>query len=354
MSEYNKNYYEELIADKVVTKETIFRLLLEYLDTNHIPYAVLGPTDHYPDLKEEGDIDFVISRKDFKKISHYIHKFCSQNNLIPVQMRKHENTARIFVLSYYDKNNKDFCHIKVDFCSDYKRRGRFYFSSEELLDNRYYKYEKNYLQLNYTYSFIYYLIKKIDKKSINDRQFIQLIKCWTNAKATIEQKLRKFFNEKSIAIIAKSFDEKNFNYLSAELAYLHKDLHTKVSKRLTDKISSKLRLLSSALKPRGLVVGVLGRDGAGKSTFINELLHSMKPYFSKTEKFHTLPGFLYRRGMFNAPNRERQSDLQQILPGFLQIRRMSKSKNGFSHSTPHNQKLRNTSTSFLKLNLFFA
>src|SRR6266540_1979719 len=332
MSEYNKNYCEELIADKVVTKETIFRLLLEYLDTNHIPYAVLGPTDHYPDLKEEGDIDFVISRKDFKKISHYIHKFCSQNNLIPVQMRKHESTACIFVLSFYNKQQEKFNYIKVDFCSDYIRRGHFYLSSDELLNNRSYTYDydKNYWQLNNTYFFIYYLIKKINKKSINSRQFMQLVKCWSNAKPTILEKLKKFFNDDDITIIIKTFDQKDLNYLSEKLEYLNTTLHVKVSKRLRDIVSDKLKIVKWAIKPSGLVVAVLGRDGSGKSTFINEMANSMRPYFSKTEKFHTFAGLLYRRGIFN------------------------RKKGTFSHSNPHNQKMRSSSTSFLKLNLFFA
>src|SRR5690349_4724865 len=125
MIEYNKNHFEELTETETTDREKIFRLLLKFLDSNKIIYAVLGPRDLSTlNISEEGDIDFVISKKNFKKISFYIHKFCRQNNFIPVQIRKHESTACIFVLSYYHSQQKKFKHIKVDFCSDYIKRGR--------------------------------------------------------------------------------------------------------------------------------------------------------------------------------------------------------------------------------------
>jgi thymidylate kinase len=349
----SKNYCNEVIDVETINQEKIFRFFLRFLDANNIVYAVLGPREPFADQATDGDIDFVISKKDFKKISFYIQKFCKQNNLTVVQMRQHESTACIFVLSYYNLQQKRFDYIKVDFCSDYIKRGRFYLSSQELLENRSYKYNEDYWQLNDTYFFIYYFLKKIDKRNITSQQFIQLVKCWNNANATIVEKLKFFFNDSNLSVIAKAFEEKNFNYLRANIISLNENLHKKISKQLSNIISQKLRVLRSFIKPRGIVIAVLGRDGSGKSTFVNEMISAMRPYFSKTERFHTFPGLLYRRGMFNA-NPERQTDLQQMLPGFLYTKeKKKKKKNGFSHFTPHNQKVRSTSTSFLKLNLFF-
>jgi thymidylate kinase len=329
MNDYRKNYFEVLSDNKGINRERIFNLLLEFFVHNHINYALLGPLNDYFSLKEDGDIDFVVSQKDFKNISRQIQKFCNQNNLILVQMRKHERTACIFVLSYYNPQEKKIEYIKIDFCTDYTKRGRYYISWKELLDNRAYKWERNYWQLNDTYSFIYYLIKKIDKTQISSSQFLQLMKYWRNATPTIYEKLRKFLDEESVRIIVKSFEEKNVDYFMSELGNLKENLHKKISRRLTDIIAAKIRTFSSTFTPPGIVVCVLGRDGSGKSTFVNEMINSMKPYFSKTEKFHTFPGLLYRRGIFNR-------------------------KNGFKHSSPHNQKVRNSHTSFLKLNLFFT
>src|SRR5689334_5427405 len=119
-----------------MNKEKIFRLLLEYLEANYIPYAILRPTDDYLELQDEGDIDFVISRKEFRRISHHIYNFCEQGNFIPVQIRKHENTACIVVLSSYHKQEGKFKPVKVGFYSDYTKGSRFYLSANELLDNR--------------------------------------------------------------------------------------------------------------------------------------------------------------------------------------------------------------------------
>jgi len=337
MNGFGKNYFEVLIEDDEINKERIFKLLLEFFEKNRIIYALLGPLDQHLNSKEDGDIDFVISRKNFKCISQQIEKFCNENNLILVQMRKHERTACIFTLSYYNTQLKKIEYFKIDFCTEYSKRGRYYISCPELLENRFYNQEANYWELNDTYSFVYYLIKKIDKKRITQKQFLQLIVYWTIAKPAIIEKLKKFFNEECVNTLIKSFDEKNINYFTAKLEYLQDDLYKKISRRSTDIISAKLRMLKAAFKPSGIVVCVLGRDGSGKSTFVNEMINAMKPYFSKTEKFHTFSGLIYRRGIFQRNRRE-----------------ISKRKNSFTHSDPHNQKIRNLYTSFLKLNLFFT
>jgi len=324
MNEFNKNY-EELIDDKIINKDKILESLLGYLDNNKISYAVLSPC---PNLREEGDVDFIISRKDFSRINYMIYKFCNERQLVPVQIRYHEATARMFILCYYQPEQKKFNYIKIDFYSDYIKRGRFYLSSQELLDNRTYNYEGNYWKLNDTYFFVYYLIKKIDKKNINSEQFIELLNCWISARSSIIEKLKKFFAEEGAQIIIKAFEDKNLNYLVTNIGHLNSILHKKISRRFDYILHSKLKLIKSTVKPKGVVVAVLGRDGSGKSTFINEMITSMKPYFPKVEKFHTFSGFIYRRGMFNR-------------------------KRGFNHSTPHKQQTRNLYTSFLKLNLFF-
>ena len=116
-------------------------------------------------------------------------------------------------------------------------------------------------------------------------------------------KLKKFFNENKITIISKSFDEKDLNYLQANLRYLNKDLHRKISKRIRDIIPDKLRLIRKALKPSGIVVGILGRDGSGKSTFINEMGNSLRPYFSETTIYKKFPGLIYKGRIFKKDER---------------------------------------------------
>jgi len=241
MNGFGKNYFEVLIEDDEINKERIFKLLLEFFEKNRIIYALLGPLDQHLNSKEDGDIDFVISRKNFKCISQQIEKFCKENNLILVQMRKHERTACIFTLSYYNTQLKKIEYFKIDFCTEYSKRGRYYISCAELLENRFYNQEANYWELNDTYSFVYYLIKKIDKKRITQKQFLQLIVYWTIAKPAIIEKLKKFFNEECVNTLIKSFDEKNINYFTAKLEYLQDDLYKKISRRSTDIIAAKLK-----------------------------------------------------------------------------------------------------------------
>ena len=311
-------------SETAFNTNTILTLLLKYLDNNQIIYALLESTDYNTDW--EKDIKLLVSGKIFKKISGHIYEFCEQNDLIPVQKLRYETTACFFVLSYFNNQQDRFVHIKVDVCCEYKIDGCFYLSSKELLHNRSYVIEKNYWRLNDTYSFLYYLIKSIDKKNFSQTQFSQLSKYWVAVNAGIVQKLKRFFSEDSITIISKCFNGKDLNYLNSNLEDLNKDLQAKVPKLIRDIISDKLRLLSGALKPSGLVVGILGRDGSGKSTFVNEMVDSLAPYFREINTFKKFPALFYKGEIF-------------------------KKKEAYDFSKPHYHKERGRIASFIKLNI---
>ncbi len=255
-------------SETAFNTNTILTLLLKYLDNNQIIYALLESTDYNTDW--EKDIKLLVSGKIFKKISGHIYEFCEQNDLIPVQKLRYETTACFFVLSYFNKS--------------------------------------------------------IDKKNFSQTQFSQLSKYWVAVNAGIVQKLKRFFSEDSITIISKCFNGKDLNYLNSNLEDLNKDLQAKVPKLIRDIISDKLRLLSGALKPSGLVVGILGRDGSGKSTFVNEMVDSLAPYFREINTFKKFPALFYKGEIF-------------------------KKKEAYDFSKPHYHKERGRIASFIKLNI---
>lgn len=92
---------------------------------------------------------------------------------------------------------------------------------------------------------------------------------------------------------------------------------------------NKYEQIKSLFKPPGLVVGILGRDGSGKSTFIEELAPSLAPHFNGIEKFKKFPAIFYKTAIF-------------------------KKKEPHDNSKPHRYKERGLFGSFLKLNLIFA
>jgi hypothetical protein len=61
-------------------------------------------------------------------------------------------------------------------------------------------------------------------------------------------------------------------------------------------IGSLERLLGRLLQPTGLIVVVVGPDGAGKSTLASSLIHGCGPFFWKTRRIHWRPALLPRIG----------------------------------------------------------
>jgi len=309
-------------------KKEIFRLLLEQLDQAHIVYARTESSSH-DYCQDDGIADIIISIKDFKRISYYIKEFSKELNIIPIQKLRYDASACLFVLCYYNHRTKRLIDFKVNFQFNFKIKGRLYMSADELLSNRIYINEEGKWMLNYSYYFIYHIIMYIDKETFSQKEFLSLLNCWINYRYGIAEDLKKYFTEDSIKIISKSFDEKRIDYLSTNIAYLKGDLQLKVRKRVQDFIQNKVSQLKCMLKPAGLVVGILGRDGSGKSTFVSEVANALGTYFTSTTTFKKCPAIFYKKAIFNK-------------------------NEGYDNSKPHLYSKRNSFQSFLKLTLLLT
>lgn len=97
--------------------------------------------------------------------------------------------------------------------------------------------------------------------------------------------------------------------------------------QLEQQLQEKLNLLGGKPLHDGLVIGILGRDGCGKSTFINEIAAGpLGSLFKNTVTFKKMPAVLYKGAILNK-------------------------NEGYHFSKPHQYKERGTLASFLKLNL---
>ena len=316
----------EMIDHSEMNRETIVNLLLEYLTDQKICYASVDPSGY--DYTSKNEFKIIVPKKSFKNISYNVHEFCNKYGLVPIQKIWHGSTACSFILSFCQYKARQFNPIRISLCSDFKKDGRFYLSSLELLDNRDYVPEKKYWKLNDTYAFLFNLINAIEERSISNKQLLQLFKWWKSAEISIVQHLKTFFKKDSIAIIAQSLNEKNVDHWNAHLEFISKDLKAKVPWRIKDRLLDKVNLLKCVIKPSGLVVGLLGRDGSGKDTFINEMSGTVGACFNGTANFKKFPAIFYKGAIFNK-------------------------NEGYHFSKPHNYVARGQLASFLKLNLIF-
>ena len=146
--------------------------------------------------------------------------------------------------------------------------------------------------------------------------------------STTANKISRISNN-SIYAIVKSSDKilcKAVKEVGTAFKYSNENFYQKITTPMINTMKNKLQLFKKIMKPSGLIIGVLGRDGCGKSTFVSEITSLLGPYYEGTTSFKKFPAFLYKGEIF-------------------------KKKVPYDFSKPHYHKERGRIASFIKLNV---
>lgn len=288
---------------KELMKEKMLRSFIDFAERNMIKYALLGNVQSYPH-EIASDIDIVVSRNEFNRISEIVHSFCIEYDFHLCNILQHEVSGKYFVIAKIDTDNQTITNLAFDFCSDYMRQGRIILTADELLANTV-QIEQNHLKFfvcEIPKAFAYYFIKKIEKKSINQSQFDYLYNIWKTDKSSCLDYLSKIFEKKSLQLIEQIFDSKKIELLDGRfLETLSKQ--TLQRYRITSKVFlfNFFRIFKRVTKPTGMIIAFYGCDGSGKSTLINEFMSEKKDltafraisyhhlYPKKTRNINALP-----------------------------------------------------------------
>jgi thymidylate kinase len=298
-----------------------FTAFTEFLNAKNIKYAVLGDTSAYPE-EIGSDVDFIITKKDYLQIEKIIKEFCVKNKFTLIQKIEHERNASFFVITYADKDSNFY--IQLDFCYDYTRMGRDYLEGATLLKNSISAPTGSFNILAPSYSFLYYFIKKVDKGNVNDKQFAALKAAYEADKTGTSTLLKEIFSSATVIKIEDLFQRsKNIDSLQPLVKDFQRELFLVKKKSLPAKADEIFRKLKRIFRPTGLIIGVLGRDGTGKSTLINHLEIEMSLVFRKINYYHLYPGLILS----------------------------NKKKDDFSN--PHIKPKRSVFASLLKLSIFY-
>lgn len=264
------------------------KTLITYLNNQKVEYAVLGKTDTFSQLVD-GDIDMVISKKDFTVIENTIEKYCKTNNMRFVQTIQHESVAKYLILA----DKKDHSIICPDFCYDYVRDTRLLIKSVKLLKNKTSKIIDGFKIniLNPEFEFIYYFLKKIDKTKLSNNEFNHLLEQFrlSDIKIIINL-LKKYFSKNTIPKIINIFNDNKINGFNKKLILqLRKELHQKKKIKISYFFKGLLLKLKRIFNKTGLSIAIMGSDGCGKSTIINEISKTLEPCFRKVSYYHLKP-----------------------------------------------------------------
>ncbi len=255
------------------------------MNHNKIPYALVGRTEDYPE-NIGSDIDIVISRSGISEFQRIIWEMEDADTKV-VSMFQHEIVAFYYVIFHFEGNKRVF--IQPDVCTDYYRKGRLLLTADFLLEGRRKAPKGEFFILAPEKEFIYYLLKKIDKRSLSTVQFEHLRLVYQQDKNAALRELSSFWKVTDVDIIQEALEKNRCELLLEHGKKLQEGIHTSHSIRPIDKLKDCVLKVKRILQPTGFVLAVMGPDGSGKSTFLNQFEKDIQPAFRRMQRFHLFP-----------------------------------------------------------------
>lgn len=268
-------------------KFSMLREFFKVLESADVRYCVVGDTRTVAAVLSS-DVDIVVSGSDLSCIPALINHFCATNDCLLVQAIQHEQTATYYAIAIRSEGTPLYLHFDV--CSDYYRHGRRLLPADEILIGNY----RSQLGVRIpkeSAAFMYYLLKKIDKRALSAEQFQYLCWGWKASRSEAQEALLRFWNSHDVALLAAALDACDLDAITPWIPHLRSELRKRLPFSPADYARELRRLGLRIVRPTGLHIAVLGPDGSGKSSVINELTSSAAGAFRRTRSYHLRPHF---------------------------------------------------------------
>ena len=179
--------------------------------------------------------------------------------------------------------------LNPDCCSDYRRQGRLWLPAGAFLEAR--KPFKSFYVPSASDEFIYYLIKKVLKQSIDANQMRQLSCLYQRAPVECGKRLQRFWSAQTAAAIRRALVEGDLSWFATN----HESLLSKLEasrpvERPLARLVSRARQFAVSvrriLRPTGMCVIVEGEDAKEAWNIGAALQQSVAPAFRWTRLLH--------------------------------------------------------------------
>jgi len=262
-------------------KTKLFHRLVAISEENRLRYALLGNTDAYPEAIGS-DVDVMIHPEDCTQFHHLIWGMEDARTRI-VQMLQHETVAFYYVVAQVGQDR--VCMLQPDVCTDYYRNGVKLLSAEELLQDTVYATDeagqsKGFRVLAPAKAFIYYLLKKIDKATIDEVQFTHLRAQFLINPGGASDLVRRFWSDESLGALKRAFDLNDLAVLQHRIPLLRHELHRSLSFSLKDSFKRFLLRVRRCLHPTGFVIQI-EPGGESADTLARELFDHLGGAFRR-------------------------------------------------------------------------
>ena len=262
--------------------------LFALLEANAIAYCVLGDSGRLPE-HVDSDLDLAVEAGRAAEVASLLARFAEAEGGALVQMLQHEPTGWYYVLAGHGANGRPWM-LHPDICTDYWRQGRRFLDNATLLGGCRPALDdadrpKGFVEPAPAIDFLYYLIKKIDKRRLEPGQADHLTRRWREDRAGAARLLPDFFAPADVELIRTAAESGNWALAAASFPALRKRLFG----RRSLSPAALPRMLGRIAAPTGLTVAVLGPDGSGKSSLLRRLASDLGPAFRRVETVHFRP-----------------------------------------------------------------
>jgi len=253
------------------SKTALFQRLVELLQEYEVRYALLGQTDGYPE-SIGSDVDVMVHPNDIAKVHQLVWKIEDARTRV-VQMFQHEPVAFFYVVVRFEADG--LCVFQPDICTDYYRNGVKLLSADELLQGTLYATDeagqtKGFRVLAPEKEFTYYLLKKIDKGSVDEVQFVHLRAQFLKNPEDSLGRARRFWPDESLGFIKNAFELNDLALLQRRLPVLRQELHGSLAFSLNDVLKRFWFRVRRCLQPTGFVIQI-EHGGAPAGVLAKEL-----------------------------------------------------------------------------------
>lgn len=272
--------------------------LFRFFELNNISYCVVGDTSCLPEVIA-GDIDIVIDRQSARSINRLMASFARENSYHLVQILQHEHQTYYYAF-YMTAENGEVVYINPDICSDYIRNGQLFLRATDLLNGRR-KAEPtttassmSFMVPSLEMEFIYYIIKKVDKGEVTQKHWSYLREIFIQSVEPCSKLLQTYWSEPQASAMRDQLQSDSFDDFCRNLPSYKLALQPSQSNSIKFTFLEFVRTVRRVFQPTGLMVALLGPDGAGKTAICNSLLTNLAPAFRNHAQYHLRPNYLKR------------------------------------------------------------
>jgi len=274
-------------------KANVARSLLGALETECKAYCVLSGYDRLPESFDT-DIDFMVCADDFAHMPRVIENVARDTRTRLFHAVAHELNARSYTLAAQAGDRLTI--VQPDSTADYRHFGLLWLRAAEVLAARR-MHPRGFWIPAPAHEFAYYLIKKLNKRSLNEEQGLKLHRLYLEDPTGCDAMIARFWKEPNRSELSSMAATNSWLNMQTRIHQFRAELRRNSEESFLQRIvSSPAHLLhhfERIVMPTGGCIAIMGPDGAGKSAVIDAVRFQFDSAYNKIRLFHLRPKTLW-------------------------------------------------------------